>query len=72
MYAAVPCYNLPKLHELIQSDLPPCPHGLFQAWTQMAVILRRQELDPTYHYVPELPATSRYSTPAPSSYSTAD
>jgi fatty acid desaturase len=72
MYAAVPCYNLPKLHEIVKSDLPPCPRGLFQAWTQMAVIVRRQKLDPTYHYVPDLPSPSRYSTTAPSTYSAAD
>jgi len=28
MYAAVPCYNLARLHALIKHDLPPCPHGL--------------------------------------------
>jgi fatty acid desaturase len=59
MYAAVPCYNLAKLHRLIKSDLPPCPHGLFPAWKQLAAILRRQRLDPTYQYVPELPMPSR-------------
>jgi fatty acid desaturase len=62
MYAAVPCYNLAKLHEIIKSDLPSCPHGLLQAWKQLAMILHRQKLDPTYQYVPELPARSSYST----------
>lgn len=62
MYAAVPCYNLAKLHEIIKFDLPPCPHGLLQAWKQLAMILHRQKLDPGYQYVPELPARSSYST----------
>ena len=58
MYAAVPCYNLAKLHQLIKSDLSPCPHGLFHAWKQLAMILRRQKLDPTYQYVAQLSTSS--------------
>ena len=65
MYAAVPCYNLAKLHRLIKSDLPPCPDGLFQAWKQLAMILKRQKLDPTYRYVPKLPTPSSSSRRAP-------
>lgn len=61
MYAAVPCYNLAKLHRLIESDLPPCPHGLFEAWTQLALVLKRQKVDPAYQYVPNLPDPSRPS-----------
>jgi len=62
MYAAVPCYNLAKLHRLIKSELPPCPDGLFQAWKQLAMILKRQKLDPTYRYVPKLPTPSSSSS----------
>lgn len=28
MYAAIPCYNLPKLHRAIKDDLPETPRGL--------------------------------------------
>jgi fatty acid desaturase len=55
MYAAVPCYSLARLHHLIKPDLPPCPNGLFQAWKQLAMILKRQKLDHMYQYVPQLP-----------------
>ena len=55
MYAAVPCYRLGKLHATIKSDLPHCPQGLYEAWTEIADILERQKAEPDYEYVPELP-----------------
>lgn len=54
MYAAVPCYNLKKLHEAIKDDLPYSPN-LVEAWQEITAILKRQETEPTYQYVPELP-----------------
>lgn len=56
MYAAVPCYNLGKLHEAINSDLPHCPVGLFTAWKEILSILKQQKIDPHYQYMAELPA----------------
>jgi fatty acid desaturase len=56
MYAAVPCYNLGKLHEQIKSDLPHCPVGLLATWKEIIAILRKQEVDPTYQYAADLPA----------------
>lgn len=58
MYPAVPCYNLRNLHKLVSRDLPPCPKGLVTTWRQIIDILRRQQLDPGYQYVPLLPAGS--------------
>lgn len=55
MYAAVPCYNLGKLHQLIKHDLPHCPVGLYATWTEIITILRKQKRDPEYQYIPELP-----------------
>ncbi|HEY9013568.1 MAG TPA: fatty acid desaturase, partial [Gemmatimonadales bacterium] len=55
MYAAVPCYNLPKLHRAIRADLPHCPAGLIATWREIIPIIRRQRLDPTYEFVAELP-----------------
>ena len=57
MYAAVPCYNLGKLHKLIRDDLPHCPRGLFETWKQIIAIHRRQRADPSYQYLPDLPAS---------------
>jgi fatty acid desaturase len=55
MYAAVPCYNLAKLHAHIKSDLPNCPVGLVETWKEIIVILEKQKIDPTYQYVAQLP-----------------
>ena len=56
MFAAVPCYNLGKLHAQIEDDLPPSPRGLYAAWKQLLPILDRQRVDPQYQYMQELPA----------------
>jgi len=56
MYAAVPCYNLGKLHKLIRHDLPHCPRGLFETWKEISAVLKQQKVDPEYRLVPDLPA----------------
>jgi fatty acid desaturase len=56
MYAAVPCYNLGKLHRLIAADLPPTPVGILGTWKQIIPILQRQKLDPTYQFVAQIPS----------------
>lgn len=55
MYAAVPCYNLKKLHQAIESDLPRSPKGLLETWVEIGYIMTRQKEDPNYRYVPLLP-----------------
>jgi fatty acid desaturase len=55
MYAAVPCYNLGRLHRAIKHDLPPCPHGVIQTWKEIAAIQALQEKDPEFQYVAPLP-----------------
>jgi fatty acid desaturase len=61
MYAAVPCYNLGKLHEAIKEDLPPSPVGLYATWREIIPILQKQKADPTYQYIPQLPANATSS-----------
>jgi fatty acid desaturase len=56
MYAAVPCYNLSKLHALIEDDLPYCPKGLVETWSVIIPIVRQQKMDREYTFVPELPS----------------
>jgi fatty acid desaturase len=56
MYAAVPCYNLGKLHAAIAYDLPKSPVGLWATWKEIIAILRKQKVDPSFEFVPELPA----------------
>ena len=55
MYAGVPCYKLERLHHAIKHELPPTPNGLVATWTVIIRILKRQKVEPSYEYVPELP-----------------
>lgn len=55
MFAAVPCYNLKKLHKAIEHDLPPCPEGLAATWKQIFEIMKEQEKDPGYEFHAVLP-----------------
>lgn len=55
MYAAVPCYNLKKLHDTIRHDLPPVLTGLIPVWKEIIAIQERQKLEPDYSYSQPLP-----------------
>ena len=50
MYAAVPCYNLGKLHRLIRDDLPPTPDGIVAVWKDILAIQKKQQVDPKYQH----------------------
>lgn len=56
MFAAVPCYNLGKLHELVKDDMPPMPRGIVAVWREIAGILKKQKADPKFQYAPPLPS----------------
>ena len=56
MYAAVPCYNLRRLHETIRHEMPPTQRGLVATWKEILSILRRQKEEPGYQHVNVLPA----------------
>ena len=60
MYAAVPCYNLKKLHREIAGDLPK-PRTLVSAWHEMRETKRRQKIDPTYEFDTPVPSAARDS-----------
>jgi fatty acid desaturase len=60
MYAAVPCYRLGALHERIRHEMPHCPNGLRETWRQIEEIMKRQEREPAYQYVAELPGGGRW------------
>lgn len=64
MYAAVPCYNLPKLHNIIKNDLPPIQSGLFRTWREIVHILKKQKSDPSYQYIPTLPRYKEKLSPS--------
>ncbi len=54
MYAAVPCYNLRRLHRTLASDMPK-PRTLVQAWKEMRETWKKQKLDPKYQFATQLP-----------------
>jgi fatty acid desaturase len=58
MYAAVPFYNLPKLHKLLEPDLPLPIKGYWRGLVHIIRMKARQRKDPTYRYMPEFPATA--------------
>lgn len=61
MFAAVPCYNLGKLHRAMRHDMPPCPVGLRATWREIMMILDRQAKDPKYQHVAPLPGKASTS-----------
>ncbi|MBT5876758.1 MAG: hypothetical protein HOH43_25255 [Candidatus Latescibacteria bacterium] len=56
MYAAVPCYRLPRLHKIIKHEMPHCPNGLRETWRLIAEIQDRQDQEPEYQFEAKLPA----------------
>jgi len=55
MYAAVPYYNLPRLHKQIEWDLPVEHRDLVATWREIARTVHRQKRDSEYYYSPPLP-----------------
>jgi fatty acid desaturase len=56
MYATVPFYNLKKLRQAMEADLPQPSRGLRGTWKELMPILRRQKEDENYYFVPPLPS----------------
>ena len=56
MFPMVPYHNLPKLHELVKSDVPPPYNGLVEAYREIIPTLIRQSKDPDYFVQRPLPA----------------
>jgi fatty acid desaturase len=55
MYAAVPCYNLRRLHKRINHTLSPWTTSILATWKEIASIQRLQKYDPTYQHKASLP-----------------
>ena len=58
MFAAVPFYNLHKLHKLIAEDTPVPVHGYFKGVKKIAGLIKRQREEPGWFYLPELPESA--------------
>ena len=59
MFAAVPFYNLKRLRAALEPDMPPAHRGVFGCLRVLVEVMRKQESDPAYFYVPPLPANAR-------------
>ena len=51
LYPAVPSRNLPKLHSILEPQLPQ-PESVFGCWAEMFEIARKKSEDPNCEYVP--------------------
>lgn len=58
MFAAVPFYNLPKLHKLLEDDTAEPVYGFWKAVRKVAGLLKRQRKEPGWFYTPKLPVTA--------------
>jgi fatty acid desaturase len=58
MYAAVPCYRLPRLAKTIEADMPK-PRSVVEAWVEMRRIYKRQKKEPGYQFDTPLPPSAR-------------
>lgn len=58
MFPLVPYYNLPRLHEIVKTDMPAPYSGLWNAWREIIPAVLRQVKDPTYHVKRVLPTTT--------------
>jgi fatty acid desaturase len=54
MFAAVPCYNLARLHREVAFDMPK-PRTLIGAWREMRQTWKRQQQEPGYQFDTPLP-----------------
>ena len=60
MYAAVPCYNLKKLHQMVADDMPQ-PRTLVGAWKEMRQTWHQQRQNPNYAYDTPVPVSATVS-----------
>lgn len=58
MYAAVPFYNLPKLHAALKPDLPIQLNGFWKGVRHVFWVQKMQQQDPDFRYMPEFPPTA--------------
>jgi len=54
-YAAVPFYNLPRLHGAMAADCPNPVQGHLRGVRKILGLVRRQRREPDWCYVPEMP-----------------
>lgn len=63
MFAAVPCYNLSRLHRVVASDMP-APRSLLGAWKEMRDTWKRQQWDPDFAFDTPIPIAKKIDQPS--------
>ena len=58
MFAAVPFYNLKRLHKLVQFDYPAPQKSFLAGMANLFAVMKRQKTDPSYVYSPVFPPTA--------------
>ncbi len=59
MFPMVPFHALPRLHELIKTDLPPPNRSILDGYREIIASLRQQKIDPEHYHRKELPPTAK-------------
>ena len=59
MFPLVPYHALPKLHEIVKSDLPVAYNGLKAAYQEIIPALIRQSKDPTFFIQRQIPTSNQ-------------
>jgi fatty acid desaturase len=57
-YAAVPFFNLRKLHRAVLPDLPVSVKGYWRGIGRILAIQRQQKKDPSFRFMPEFPPSA--------------
>lgn len=65
MFPLVPYHHLPRLHELVKSDMPKPYGGIIEAFREIIPTILRQVKDPAYHVKRQLPPPPRRQAEAP-------
>jgi Na+-transporting NADH:ubiquinone oxidoreductase subunit F len=55
MFPLVPYHNLPRLHQLVKSDIPTPYSSLWTAWREIIPVILRQARDPAHYAKRALP-----------------
>ncbi len=63
MFPLVPYHALPRLHQLVKSDMPTPYPSLLAAWREIIPALVRQVKDPAWHVKRTLPPPSHQTAP---------
>ncbi len=61
MFAAIPCYNLRKLHKKVAHDMPKV-RSIVGSWKEMRETWKKQQTDPDYEFETPLPQSGDSDT----------